>query len=426
MRSKEFRKLVTREALRGEEAAPRCSHTGACGGCAFQDRAYPAQVAAKETALGQVWQEATGYGDGHGRGCGQGVLQGAGIEGIKAGVPVVVVPSPDPYAYRTRMDYVTTKGRFGLRMGGRWNYIVELETCHLIPPVAFGGVLVLWKKAIELGLPDYHLRTHEGFLRYLVVRRSPQDAFLIAAVTAAGSYATEMEQLAALALEQPGVVGFHWLRNDTLTDLSFGTPVRHWGAATLPMQVGDHTLHIGPNTFFQNNVHLLLPLLDAVTEAAVGVAPRHPGQGIQVADLYSGVGTIALHLARQVGQVTAAESHLESARLAEQNVVLNRVANVAVVAEEVGAFLRQQPAFRFDCIVADPPRTGLGEAGCAELRRLAPRRIVYVSCNPLTQATDVCQLASAYRVGLLRGYDMFPHTPHVESVAVLDLIPPTS
>lgn len=398
IRTKEFRKLVITEALRGEETAPRCPHAVPCGGCAFQDRAYPDQVAAKETALHRVWQ---------------------GQEDIS---PITVVPSPDPYTYRTRMDYVATKGRFGLRMGGRWNYVVELDTCHLIPPVAFRAALTLWQQARTLGLPDYHLRTHEGFLRYLVVRRSPHDAFLIAAVTAAGSYDAEMEHLATLALEQPGVVGFHWLLNDTLTDLSFGTPLRHWGAATLPMPVGAHTLHIGPNTFFQNNVHLLLPLLDAVTEAATTTPPRHPEQGIQVADLYSGVGTIALHLARQVGHVTAAESHPESAGLAEHNVALNHVPNVAVAAEEVLTFLQQQPATRFDCIVADPPRTGLGETVCEELLRLAPRRIVYVSCNPLTQATDIGMLAPAYRVGVLRGYDMFPHTPHVESLAVLDYL----
>lgn len=364
-----------------------------CGGCTFQDRAYADQVAAKAAALNTLWENPA--------------------------PPLVVVPSPDPFAYRTRMDYVTTKGRFGLRRRGKWNYIIELETCHLIPPAAFGVVHRLWLKAQELGIPDYNVRSHEGFLRYLVVRRSPQDTLLIAMVTADGSgaYDAGVETLAALALEQPGVEGVHWLINDSLTDLSFGETRRFWGSETLPMRVGPLTLHIGPNTFFQNNVHLLDTLLDAVREAVMSGGERGPDA---VADLYGGVGLIALHLAPHVGRVVTVESHGESAALAEHNVRLNQATNVSVVAEDVHAFVQRQPAGAFGCVVADPPRTGLGEEVCAELLRILPRRVVYVSCNPLTQREDIARLAEAYRLTALRGYDMFPHTPHVEMLAVLE------
>jgi tRNA/tmRNA/rRNA uracil-C5-methylase (TrmA/RlmC/RlmD family) len=139
-----------------------------------------------------------------------------------------------------------------------------------------------------------------------------------------------------------------------------------------------------------------------------------------VADLYGGVGAIALHLAPHVGSVVGVESHPESAELARHNVARNGAGNVRIEAAEVLDFLREQPAGSLPCVVADPPRTGLGEAVCAELLRLAPRRIVYVSCNPLTQVEDVGMLTPAYRVTALDGYDMFPHTPHVESLAVLD------
>ncbi len=396
MRSKEFRQLIIQNARSGVEVEPRCPHAVQCGGCAFQDRAYVDQVAAKTAALRQLWADAE----------------------IELPTPVAeldVVPSPDPFAYRTRMDYVTTKGRFGLRMRGRFNYIVELTTCHLIPPEGFAAVCALWQRARELEVPDYNVRAHEGFLRYLVVRRAPDDTFLIAAVTAAQTYVAEMEQLAALALAQPGVVGFHWLLNDSLTDLSFGESLRHWGAASLPMQVGTLTLHIGPNTFFQNNVHLLPALLDAVRDAV--------GPAEQAADLYGGVGTFALHLAPAVGSVISVESVTESADLARRNIAAHDVANVETVAADVAPFLHDQPSEAFDVVVADPPRTGLGPDVCAELTRLKPRRIVYVSCNPLTQIEDLYQLAPLYRLTLLRGYDMFPHTPHVETLAVLTCEP---
>lgn len=395
MRAKEFRNLVSNLARQGEPSEPRCPHAGECGGCAFQDRAYADQVAAKGEALSRLFAEAALV--------------------PPHGATIAVVASPDAYNYRTRMDYVATKGRFGLRARGKFNYIIELSTCHLIPPPAFAAAHALWLAAQTLGLPDYNIRSHEGFLRYIVVRRSPADQWLLAAVTAAGPYEAAMEQLAATALAQPGVVGFHWLLNDSLTDLSFGTPLRHWGNELLSMEAGAAQLAIGPNTFFQNNVHLLQRLLDDVREAALA-----GGRPASVADLYGGVGTIALHLAPHVGAVACVESVAESAALAARNATAAGVSNLHAVAQDVLPFLREQTAGAYAVMVADPPRTGLGPEVCAELLRLGPQRLVYVSCNPLTQAEDLHALAPGYALQTLRGYDMFPHTPHVETLAVLD------
>jgi tRNA/tmRNA/rRNA uracil-C5-methylase (TrmA/RlmC/RlmD family) len=423
MRSKEFRQLVGGLARAGAPAEPRCPHAKECGGCAFQDRAYESQLAAKAQAMGQLFAESG--------------LAEAGYQADS----FAVVPSPDPYAYRTRMDYVATKGRFGLRARGKFNHIVELTTCHLIPPAAFAAAHAVWARANELGLPDYNIRSHEGFLRYLVVRRSPDDGLLLAAVTAAGPHEAAMERLAEAALAQPGVIGFHWLLNDSLTDLSFGTPLRHWGAATLPMRAGAATLAVGPNTFFQNNVHLLGRLLDDVLAA---VAPDHRppttdyqatpvsqegaaepselvvGRRSSVVDLYGGVGTIALHLAPHVGEVICVEAVGESAELAAHNSAANSAPNMRAVNSDVLPYLREQPAGACAVAVADPPRTGLGPEVCAELLRLAPRRIVYVSCNPLTLVEDLRALGAGYQLRALTGYDMFPHTPHVEALAILD------
>lgn len=398
MRAKDFRNLVTSLARAGEPAEPRCAHAGECGGCAFQDRQYAAQVAAKREALVRLFGEA-------------GVLAGAELAAFE------VLGSPDPYAYRTRMDYVATKGRFGLRARGKFNHIVELGECHLIPPAGFAAAKAVWEQARELGLPDYNIRSHEGFLRYVVVRRSPADELLIAAVTAAGAYEAEMGQLAATALACPGVVGFHWLLNDTLTDLSFGRPVQHWGAEELLMRAGAVNLAVGPNTFFQNNVQLLARLLDDVRAAATA-APGLAGEA--VADLYGGVGTIALDLAPHAGAVVCVEAVGESAALAERNAVANSLGNVRAVAQDVLPFLREQAPGAHAVAVADPPRIGLGPEVCAELLRLAPRRIVYVSCNPLSQVEDLRALGDGYHLRELRGYDMFPHTPHVETLAVLE------
>lgn len=399
MRAKEFRNLVSNLARQGTPVEPRCPHASECGGCAFQDRAYADQLAAKGAVLSRLFAEAK--------------------LAPPQGAELAVVASPDPYSYRTRMDYVATKGRFGLRARGKFNYIIELSECHLIPPLAFAAARAVWEASGALGLPDYNIRSHEGFLRYIVVRRSPADELLIAAVTAAGPYEEAMAQLAATALAQPAVVSFHWLLNDTLTDLSFGTPLRHWGAELLSMKAGAARLVIGPNTFFQNNVHLLGRLLDDVCTAAIeGVRPAN------VADLYGGVATIALHLAPHVGALDCVEAVGESATLAARNAAEAGAANVRAIAQDVLPFLREQSAGAYDVVVADPPRIGLGPEVCAELLRLGPRRLVYVSCNPLTQIDDLQALAAGYRLDALRGYDMFPHTPHVETLAVLDRLAP--
>ncbi|MCX7860950.1 MAG: 23S rRNA (uracil(1939)-C(5))-methyltransferase RlmD [Chloroflexus sp.] len=389
--AKGLRKAIVDRVLAGPITPPVCPHARECGGCAFQDRAYTDQVAAKASVLRDLY-----------------AANGFAVDEF------TVVPSPNPFAYRTRMDYVATKGRFGLRARGKFNYIIELTTCHLIPPEAFAAAQAVWRRAGELGLPDYDIRAHTGFLRYVVVRRNFNDELLLAAVTAAGGDEPALAALAETALAQPGVVGFHWLVNDTRTDLSFGEPRQHWGAAELAMRVGEMVCYIGPNTFFQNNVYLADRLIgDAVAAAA-------PAATMRVADLYGGVGAIGLHLARYAAQVDCVEAVGESVSFAQRNALANGVVNLNPICADTLAYLRAQPEGSLPIIVADPPRTGLGPQVCHELLRIGPQRIVYVSCNPLTQIADLQLLRTAYHVTSLHGYDMFPHTPHVEAIAVLE------
>jgi 23S rRNA (uracil-5-)-methyltransferase RumA len=383
-----------------ERAEPRCPHAppaGMCGGCTFQERSYAAQLDAKRTALSGLWA---------------GDLPSELLSGIQ------IVGSPSAFGYRTRMDYVCSKDRFGLRRGGKFNFIIDLDQCHLLPDAAFAAARQVYDHAVGLGLPDFNLRSHEGFLRYIVVRRSPDDQILLALVTSApdaeGRYASAIAEIAAEALQDPQVVGLHWLVNDTKTDISFGAYRQHWGAESLAMRVGSRALQIGPNTFFQNNVYLLEPLLDDVAGLV--------GQADGIADLYGGVGTIALRLAEQSGQIVCVESVAESVAWARRNMADNLLPHISIVQAETLAFLREQPVGAFPVIVADPPRTGLGPDVCRELLRLRPERIVYVSCNPITQVEDARALASGYRPTQLRGYDMFPQTPHLESLALFEAI----
>jgi 23S rRNA (uracil-5-)-methyltransferase RumA len=374
--------------------APNCPHAPPqdfCGGCTFQHVSYADQVAAKQQAMRQLW-----------------------ASHLPADVPdPVVVASPNPLGYRTRMDFIASKGRFGLRRGGKFNYIVDLSTCHLVPTPAFAIAHRTWQSAMQAGLSDYNLRSHEGFLRYIVVRRSPQDRYLLALVTTSPDEHQQqiMADLAQQVCADADVVGFHWLINDGVADMSFGTPFRHWGAELLPMHVGNVTLSIGPNTFFQNNIYLLDHLLTSIKTAV--------GDAQQVADLYGGVGTIALSLADQVGHVHCVESMAESIALCQHNIAQSQRSNVTAEVADVADFLAHNSTY-FDTIVVDPPRAGLGAEVCAQLNRCAPQKLIYVSCNPLSQLDDFQWLHETYRLTALTGYDMFPQTPHFESLAIFE------
>lgn len=398
---KHFRRMIIDMLRQAEEIDPVCAHAppqGLCGGCSFQNRPYSAQLAAKQEALRWLW---------------------ANDLSAQQREQIEMIGSAQPLGYRTRMDYVTTKGRFGLRRGGKFNYIIDLDQCWLLPEQAFRAARACYDYAMQLGLPDYNLRSHEGFLRYVVVRRSPQATWLVAIVTAdavkAAVAAAQIEALAAHVLEQPGVVAFHWLINDTRTDLSFGRLQQAWGAETLTMQLGAYQLQIGANTFFQNNVYLTPELVAGVRSGL----ELDNGDSGPLLDLYGGVGTIAIALADVAAEIVTVESVEESAHLALRNIHDNQLWHIRAVHADVLDFLRTQEPDSFPAIIADPPRTGLGPEVCAEILRLKPQRLVYVSCNPLSQLEDVRRLVHTYELRSIQGYDMFPQTPHLEALAVL-------
>jgi 23S rRNA (uracil-5-)-methyltransferase RumA len=393
MSSKRFQKL-TLAALKTVEHLPewRCPHFPECGGCALQDVAYSDQLAAKRAALLELWSDRL-------------------PEDLRA--DYTVVGADDPFEYRLRMDYVCSDDRFGLRMRKRFFAIVDLQECHLIPPRLFEQVHAIYTFARGLGIPDYNVYYNTGFLRYLVVRRNIHDGWLLSFVTSERAYEPEIARAADYALEM-GATSVWWLLNPRHADLSFGEPLGHWGEEYLPQYVLNKQLMMGPNTFFQNNVGGFEDILRYVTPYLAG-APR-------LFDFYAGVGTIGITLGDQVQQVVAAELSEESVALMRRNVELNGMADrVEIRAGDVVDMFEAERQSG-DVLVLDPPRAGLGADVCKRLLRSGFDRIVYISCNPITQIADCDLLASSYRIVAVRGFDLFPQTFHVENVVVLDRI----
>lgn len=393
MSSKRFQKL-TIEALKTTPrlAEWRCQHFSECGGCALQDVPYTTQVAAKQQALLGLWGERL-------------------PEPVVAGFEVVA--ADDPFGYRLRMDYVCSDDRFGLRMRRRFFAIIDLQECHLIPPPLFEQVREIYRFARSIGLPDYNVYHNTGFLRYLVVRRNVRDGWLVNMVTSEHEYHESIARVAEFALKH-GATSAWWLHNPRHADLSFGAVLDHWGAEYFPQYVLDRTLLTGPNTFFQNNVRGFEDILHYVRPFISG-APR-------LLDYYAGVGTIGITLANEVGRVVAAEIEPESVDLLHRNLTLNHmVERVEVRSGDVNDVLvrDREPG---DVLVLDPPRAGLGADVCKELVATGPDRVVYISCNPITQIADVDLLQPAYRIVAARGFDLFPQTFHVENVVVMERV----
>lgn len=390
MSSKRFQKAIEKTLRQTPhlDGGP-CQHFPECGGCAMQNIAYADQVAAKRTTLLGLW----------------GDTLPADLQETFA-----ITPAPDPFGYRLRMDYVCSDDRFGLRMRKRFYAIVDLHECHLIPPPLFFTVRGVYAAARGTGLPDYNVYHNQGFLRYLVVRRNNRDEWLLAFVTSEIERHEQMEQAAQAALAA-GATSVWWLHNGRHADTSFGEPVQQWGAEYLPQYVLDRTLLIGPNTFFQNNIGGFEQILRYVTPFVSGAQ--------RMIDLYSGVGTIGICLADQVEQVLAVEVHAPSVELAERNVQLNELdGKIETVVGDVGTL--ELPQHAGDVVVVDPPRAGLGPQVSAALRDHGPERIVYISCNPLTQIADYDILNERYHIVSARGFDLFPQTFHCEQVIVLE------
>lgn len=356
----------------------------------MQDIGYADQLAAKQSALLELWGEAL-------------------PESLRP--EYTLFAAPEPFGYRLRMDYVCSDDRFGLRVRKRFFAIVDLHECHLIPPSLFPILRDVYAAVRELGIPDYNVYHNTGFLRYLVVRRNVRDQWLLSFVTAEHTDEARMDQAAQVALDA-GATSVWWLLNPRHADLSFGAPLKHWGAAHLPQYVLGRTLLMGPNTFFQNNITGFEQILRYITPY---VADAH-----HLVDLYAGVGTIGICLAEHVGKVFAAEIVDESVDLAQRNIHLNGLDDrITVVQADVAEVLRDERT-RGDVLVVDPPRAGLGPDVCKLLNTHGPRRIVYISCNALTQIADYALLQECYDLTAARGFDLFPQTYHCEQVVILD------
>jgi 23S rRNA (uracil1939-C5)-methyltransferase len=309
----------------------------------------------------------------------------------------------------------------GLHVPGRFDKVLDLRTCFLQSEWSARLVNGIRDLARREGWAPWHAREHTGWLRHLVIRQSAStDDRLVNLVT----WTRDPERLdtisAFLRAEFPETTTFVNTVNEGLANTSYGDTSTVFGPGTIRDRIGDHTFEIAPNAFFQTNTRQAEKLYAIAAE----MADLRPTD--LVYDLYCGAGTISLFVAGRVRHVVGVELVEEAVQNARAAALANGVANTTFVA---GDMLRRfTPDFvaehgRPDVLVVDPPRAGIHPKVVDQIAALRPERLVYVSCNPRTQADDLARLMAAtdggYRVEAVQPVDLFPHTTHTECVVGL-------
>ncbi|MDR7485222.1 MAG: 23S rRNA (uracil(1939)-C(5))-methyltransferase RlmD [Armatimonadota bacterium] len=379
--------------------APRCPHFGPCGGCIWQHIDYAAQAQAKEAIVRESLTH----------------LGGVATPPVRA-----IVAADDPWYYRNKMEFsFHPVGTLGLHRRGDWNAIVPIATCYLQSDVSAALVRAVRAFVEERGLPPYDPRTHRGLLRALVVRegRGTGDR-LVGLLTTPGPFPAAEAFARVVREAAPDVTG---IVRGVVPGVADGAPIAAvepiFGRPYLEEVLGDLRFRIGLETFFQTNTPQAARMVAHVVSRAA------PAPGARIFDLYCGVGTFALALARAGAAVAGVEAVPAAIEAAQANAALNGLKGLDFRAGDVRLVLPALTAAYGppDVLVLDPPRSGAGGRVMRKIGRSGARRVIYVSCNPTTLAPDLKELLPfGYRLLEVQPFDLFPHTYHVEAVAVLD------
>jgi 23S rRNA (uracil1939-C5)-methyltransferase len=377
-----------------------CAHYPACGGCRFQDLAYEAQTAAKQEQVAAALQR---------------------IGGVAEPPVEPIVGATEVFHYRNKLEYSFTQLEDGPTLGfhkaGRWDEVLEIEQCWLTTELGntIRNEVRRWARAERL--VGYDQAQQTGYLRHLVVREGRRTRQVLVQLVTAPGERFDSGHFVDVLRGFPEVRSIHWSENASAAEVTNLPTTLLWGDDAIEEELGGLRFRVRPNAFLQTNTAMADRLYGLVREFA-----SLDGEET-VYDLYCGIGAIGLTLAADALTVWGVEVSEESVACALENAELNGITNAAFFAGNVGESLRELHGRSGDpdVVVVDPPRAGLAGKALRRLGEIGAPRIVYVSCNPTTLAGDTKRLRDDYGYELrrVRPVDMFPHTPHVESVSLL-------
>ncbi len=389
-----------------------CEHFGVCGGCKWQFLPYEKQLFYKQKQVADQ-------------------LQRIG----KMSLPEVspIIGSEDNTFYRNKLEFTFSNKRWltseemnlenvdmnalGFHIPGLFDKIVNINKCWLQPEPSNAIRNFIYQYAIDNSLDFFDIKQQTGFLRTLIIRTSSTGETMVIVTLYKENEPERLKLLEAIHNEFPEITSLLYVinskGNDTITDQEI---VTYCGRDYILEEMEGLKFKIGPKSFYQTNSAQAYRLYDVVRDFA-------QLQGHEtVYDLYTGTGTIANFIAKNARNVVGIEYVPEAIEDARHNSVLNNIHNTSFFAGDIKDILIpefvQQNGIP-DVLITDPPRAGMHDDVLKSILKIKPVRIVYVSCNPATQARDLGLLDESYLIEKIQPVDMFPHTHHVENVVLL-------
>ena len=396
---------------------PTCDHFGVCGGCKWQILDYPQQLIFKQKQVSDNFKHL-------------GKFEFPEINPI--------IGSEKQYYYRNKLEYTFTNLRWledvdmaqreagidlevrglGFHVPGKFDKVVDIQHCSLQAEPSNAIRLAIKAFAMENEISFYNLRTHEGVLRNLIIRTaSTGEIMVILSMTELNEQTQAL--LEHLTHEFPQITSLYYVintkMNDTISDLDMQL---FYGKPTISEKMEDLEFMISPTSFYQTNSEQAYRLYSVARSFA------QITENDVVYDLYTGTGTIANFIAKQAKKVVGIEYVDAAIEDARKNSEQNGITNTRFFAGDMKdilttSFIKKQGSPSI--VITDPPRAGMHTSVIEKMLEMEARKIVYVSCNPATQARDITLLSAKYKVTQVQPVDMFPHTHHVENVVLLEL-----
>jgi len=393
---------------------PRCAHFGVCGGCKWQHLPYEKQLQFKEK---QVKDNLTRIG--------------------KVDIPFTdpILGSEEIFFYRNKLEYTFSDKRWltreemisdndhlnedalGFHIPGMFDKVLDIRECHLQPEPSNAIRDSVRRYAHRKSFAYFNLRQQSGFLRNLIIRNTSSGKVMVIVVF----YLDEKERIEGLldflASEFPQINSLFYIintkQNDSLADQ---VPILYKGEDHLLEEMDGLKFRIGPKSFYQTNTKQSLRLYKIAKDFAALTGNE------VVYDLYTGAGTIANFIADSAQKVIGIEYIDEAVRDAAINSEINNIRNTRFFAGDIRSLLNDRfisENGKPDIIITDPPRAGMHEDVVKQIINASPEKVIYISCNPSTQARDISLMSEYYIVTRIQPVDMFPHTHHVENVTLL-------
>ncbi len=392
-----------------------CEHFGVCGGCKWQNVKYEAQLKHKEEVVRNALKR---------------------IGKVTPHIFLPILPAPEITYYRNKLEFSFSCKRWltkeeldsgisnkedvlGFHVPGAYDKIVNVNECHLQPEPSNVLRNAIKSISIEQRLDFYNINAHEGMMRNVIVRTSSLGEIMLVFSFKKEEKGKIKKFLDSLLEQFPKITSLHYCINPKVNDFILDLEIiTYYGKGYIEEKLGDTRFKIGPKSFFQTNTKQAKRLYDLIVDFAGFEGHEN------VYDLYTGTGSIALYISRYCRQVVGVEEIAAAIEDAKFNQTLNEIDNTVFYAGDVKDILTENFANQHgkpDIVITDPPRAGMHPKAVDILLKLAAPKIVYVSCNPATQARDIQLLQEKYELIKVQPVDMFPHTHHIENIALLHL-----